>query len=189
MRAFVMRCFFISSAICRAITALTAAAVTSSRMPLSSSQLSNVDPMWGFFFLVMMTPQLLARPHNAGNPHHILGRQHALSLFAIERLQFQRLGGLALEFPEHHLAAPGLDDDPIAATERRRRRHDDAGAVPVHRQERIARYLQRIRVGVLDGGERYRVPTFAGGKSVVIETAAGADFGEADERHRLAGRP
>src|SRR5258705_9578089 len=105
MRAFVMRCFFISSAICRAITVLTAAAVTSSRMPVSSSQLSKVDPMWGFFFLVMMTPWSLARPHNAGDPQHVLGRQDAVSLFAIERFKFQRLGGLALEFPEHHLAA------------------------------------------------------------------------------------
>src|SRR5215207_579876 len=51
----VMRFFFISSASWRAITALIAAAVTSERIPASSSQLSKLDPIWRCF-LVMTTP-------------------------------------------------------------------------------------------------------------------------------------
>src|SRR5215217_449969 len=55
IRFLVMRFFFISSASWRAITALIAAAVTSERIPASSSQLSKLDPIWRCF-LVMTTP-------------------------------------------------------------------------------------------------------------------------------------
>jgi hypothetical protein len=48
MRAFAIF-FFIPSASWPAITALMAAAVTSSRMPFSSRQLSNVEPICRFF--------------------------------------------------------------------------------------------------------------------------------------------
>ena len=49
MRFLVILFFFISAASWRAITDLIAAAVTSSRMPSSSSQLSKLEPMYGFF--------------------------------------------------------------------------------------------------------------------------------------------
>jgi hypothetical protein len=61
--------FFISSASCRAMTALMAAIVTSSRIPASSSQLSKVDPICGFFRL-MTTPLsfVVARSPNRPAP-------------------------------------------------------------------------------------------------------------------------
>jgi hypothetical protein len=54
--------FFISVARWCAMTDLMAATVTSSRMPASSGQLSRLDPICGFLFLVMMT-FLQSLPH------------------------------------------------------------------------------------------------------------------------------
>jgi hypothetical protein len=48
--------FFISLASWRAITALIATAATSSRIPASSSQLSKLEPMCGFFLATTATP-------------------------------------------------------------------------------------------------------------------------------------
>jgi hypothetical protein len=48
--------FFISLISWRAITALIAAAVTSSRIPSSSSQLSKLEPICGFFLAVIAIP-------------------------------------------------------------------------------------------------------------------------------------
>jgi hypothetical protein len=48
--------FFISLANRRAITALIAAAVTSSRIPASSSQLSKLAPIWGVFLAMTAIP-------------------------------------------------------------------------------------------------------------------------------------
>src|SRR4029077_11746712 len=60
MRCFVILFFFISAANCCAITALIAAAVTSSRIPASSSQLSKLDPRCGFVRTMIASPSFAA---------------------------------------------------------------------------------------------------------------------------------
>lgn len=54
--------FFFNSASCRAFTALIAAAVTSRRIPSSSSQLSKLDPMCGFFLAMTVSYKIASMP-------------------------------------------------------------------------------------------------------------------------------
>lgn len=58
--------FFISLASWRAMTALIAAAVTSSRIPSSSSQLSKLEPMCGFFLDGLFTTTIVSPSISAG---------------------------------------------------------------------------------------------------------------------------
>ena len=60
MRDFVRPFAFTAAAIYPAITALTAETVTYSRMPFSSSQLSNEDPTFGFTFFMSSAPSFVA---------------------------------------------------------------------------------------------------------------------------------
>src|SRR5688500_17904493 len=58
---------------------------------------------------------LLARPHDARDPQHLIDRERALGMRRIERAQLDRLRGAALELPGHDLAVLGLDHDAVAA--------------------------------------------------------------------------
>ena len=87
----------------------------------------------------------------------------------IERLQFDRLGALALEFRRHHLAVPGLDDHAIAAADRRGGRYDDDIAVSISGQHRVAGDFERIGMLVVDGRKIDFLPALADRKSAVIE--------------------
>src|SRR5712671_3660474 len=129
--------------------------------------------------------RLLARPDDTSEPSHIFERQRAFGMISTERLEFDLLGGLALELLDHDLAAPGLDHDAVAAPHRRRRRHDDDVAVAIRRQHGIAGNLQRVGTLVGHAGKRDFVPALANRKAAVVEIAAGPGLGEADQRYRL----
>ena len=129
--------------------------------------------------------RLLAGPDDAGDPHHVLERQCALGMVGVERFELDLLGGLALEFLDHHLAVLGLDHDAVAAPHGRRRRHDDDVAVAVGRLHGLAGDFQRVGMLVGYRGKCDLVPTLADRKAAIIEIAACAGFGEADQRHRL----
>ncbi len=58
----------------------------------------------------------------------------------------------------------------------------------IGRLHRVAGNLQRIGVLVVDRGESDFVPALADRKAAVVEIAARAGFGEADQRHRLGDR-
>ena len=100
-------------------------------------------------------------------------------------MQLQRLGGAALQFLDHHLAAGGLHHHAVAAADRRARRHHDDVAVAVSGLHRIAGDLQRIGVLVVGRRQRHLVPALAGRKTAVVEIAAAAGLREAEQRHRL----
>ena len=105
----------------------------------------------------------------------------------IERFQLDRFRRGALELLGHHLAVPGLDHDPVAAADRRCRRHQDDVAVAIGRLHRLAGHFERIGVLVVDRRKCDFVPAVAGRKAAVVEIAAGAGLGEAEQRH-AAGR-
>src|SRR5207237_3061104 len=52
--------------------------------------------------------KLLARPDDAGDPQDLAHRQRAFGVRRIDRAQFDRLCGLALELLHRHLAVLGL---------------------------------------------------------------------------------
>src|SRR5580698_10381808 len=105
-------------------------------------------------------------------------------MLRVERLQLDRSRRLALEFLRHHLAASGPDHDAVAAADRRRWRDDDDVAVAIGRLHRLARDIESIGMLIADRGKRDFVPAFAGGKTAVVEIAAGASLGETEQRHR-----
>src|SRR5258705_8198509 len=74
---------------------------------------------------------LLARPNNPCDPLDIAGRNRAVGMVRIERLQLQCLGGPAFQLPDHHFAGPRFHHHAGAAPDRRARRtpKDTAAAV------------------------------------------------------------
>src|SRR6185312_5389098 len=123
---------------------------------------------------------LLALPHDAGEPQIILARERAVGELArAEAPQLDRLHGLADELAHDHLAAAQLDHHAVAAPNRGRGRDDDQGAVAIDRAQRVAGDLQRIGVAVLDRREAELVPAVAVGKAALVEMPAFAGFGEA----------
>src|SRR5437660_1626744 len=100
----------------------------------------------------------------------------------IERAQLDELGGLPAQLLGHHLALDGLDYDAVATPDRGARRDDDNVTITVERQHGIARYLQGIAVLVGDRWEVDLVPAAAHGKTAIVEIAALACLGEADQR-------
>src|SRR5712671_7322785 len=89
---------------------------------------------------------LLTRPHDARDPETIFRSQQAVGLGGIERLELDRLGGLALELAGQNLARAGLDQDPVAAADRGVRRYDEDRRVAIDRPQRVAGNLQRVGV-------------------------------------------
>lgn len=88
--------FFISLASWRAITAFIATAVTSPQIPASSSQLSKLEPMCGFFLAMTDRPLVLAgyfvepSPHGlpacSGSPKHERDGLEALRLLLYQKI-------------------------------------------------------------------------------------------------------
>ena len=107
--------------------------------------------------------------------------------WALSDFELDRFRRLALELLRHHLAVPGLDHDAVAAADRRGRRHHDHVAVAIGRLHRLAGHFERIGVGVVDRRKGDLVPAGAGREAAVVEIAAGAGLGEAEQRH-AAGR-
>ena len=125
----------------------------------------------------------MTRPNNARDPQHVGHRQRAVAVLGIERFELDVFGVLALELLDHHLAVLGLDHDAVAFAHGRGRRHHDDVAVAVGRLHRVAGDFQRVGVFVGDRGEGDLFPAFADRETAVVEIAAGAGLGEADQRH------
>ena len=124
---------------------------------------------------------LLARPHDARHPDDVGGLHDALGVIGVERGELDRLGGL--RFSSFTITSPPVvfTTTLSPAPHGRGGRADDDVSVPVERQHRIARHLERVDIALRQVREVDLVPAFADREAPVVEEAAGSGLGEAQQ--------